>query len=75
MGLTVCKRAAVNGQSPSIGKRFHELGPKRGEDAPICVSRLFDWPRTRDEDVHESPGALLPVRTGRHMGNADQCPK
>jgi len=37
--------------------------------------RLFDWPRTGDEDVHESPGALLPVRTGRHMGDANQCPK
>jgi hypothetical protein len=33
---------------------------------------LFDWARTGNEDVHESPGALLPVRTGRHMGNADQ---
>jgi hypothetical protein len=75
MGLTVCSRAAVNGQIPSTGERFHELGPQRGEDALICVSRLFDWPRTCDEDVHESPGALLPVRTGRHMGNADQCPK
>jgi hypothetical protein len=36
---------------------------------------LFDWPRTRDEDVHESPGALLPVGTGRHVGDADQRPK
>jgi len=74
MGLTVCTRAAVNGRVPSIGKRFYELGPKRGEDALICFSRLFDFPRTRDEDVHESSGALLPVRTGRHMGNADQHP-
>jgi hypothetical protein len=38
-------------------------------------SRLFDWSRTSDEDIHESPGTLLPVRTGRHVGDADQCPK
>ena len=35
-------------------------------------ARLLDWPRTGDEDVNESLGALLPVRTGRHMGDADQ---
>ena len=38
-------------------------------------SDLFDWPRTSDEDVHESPGALPPVRTGRHVGDADQRSK
>jgi len=37
----------------------------------IQVSRLFNWPRTCDEDVHESPRALLPIRAGRHMGDAD----
>ena|SRR5437762_3151213 len=37
--------------------------------------RLFDWPRTSDEDIHESPGALLPVRTGRHVGDTDEGPK
>lgn len=37
--------------------------------------RLFDWPRTQDEDVHESSGALLPVWTGRYVGDADQRPK
>jgi hypothetical protein len=25
------------------------------------VLRLFDRPRTRDKDIHEPPGALLPV--------------
>jgi len=35
-------------------------------------ARLLDWPRTGDEDVHESPGALLPVGTGGHVGDADQ---
>ena len=38
----------------------------------VCVSRLVDSPRPRDEDVHESSGALLPVRTGRHVGDADK---
>ena len=33
---------------------------------------LSDWPRTPDEDVHESPGALLPVRTGGHTGDVDR---
>jgi len=41
----------------------------------IQVSRLFNWPRTCDEDVHESPRALLPIRAGRHMGDADQRPE
>src|SRR5580658_6036753 len=40
---------------------------------PKRTAHLLDWPRTGDEDVHESPGALLPVRAGRHMGDADQC--
>src|SRR5580698_10289408 len=44
-------------------------------DSQERCSGLFDWPRTRDEDVHQSPGALLPVRTGRHVGDADQRPK
>jgi hypothetical protein len=39
------------------------------------TASLFDWPRTGDEDIHESPGALLPVRTGCHVGDADQCPE
>ena len=36
---------------------------------------LFDWARTRDEDVHESSRALLPVRAGRYVRDADQRPK
>src|ERR1700692_2111820 len=32
----------------------------------VRVLRLFDWPRTRDKDVHESLGALLPVWAGRN---------
>lgn len=39
----------------------------------VRVSLLFDWPRTSDEDIHESPGTLLPVRTGCHVGDADKC--
>src|SRR5215472_17819326 len=39
------------------------------------ASVLFAWPRTGDEDIHESSGALLPVRAGRHVGNADKSTK
>ena len=34
--------------------------------------RLFDRPRTGDENLHQPPGALLPVRVGRQVGDADQ---
>jgi len=37
--------------------------------------RLFDCPRTYDEDVHEPSGALLPVGARRHVGDADQRPE
>ena len=30
------------------------------------------WARTGDEDVHQSPGTLLPVRAGGHVGDADK---
>jgi hypothetical protein len=36
---------------------------------------LFDWPRAGDEDIHQSPGALLPVRTGCHIGDAYEGPE
>ena len=36
---------------------------------------LLDWPRTRDEDIHKSPGAFLPVRAGRYVRDADQRAK
>jgi hypothetical protein len=36
---------------------------------------LFDWPRTRDEDIHEPPGALLPIRAGGHVSDADKSLK
>jgi hypothetical protein len=38
----------------------------------VCVWRLVDCPRTRDEDVHESSGALQPVKTGCHVEDADK---
>ncbi len=51
--------------------------PKSAFGSPnlTFAPRLFDWPRTSDEDIHQSPGALLPLRTGRNMGDADQRPK
>lgn len=36
---------------------------------------LFGGARTGDENIHESLRALLPVRTGGHAGDADECPK
>src|SRR5258708_5967516 len=35
----------------------------------------FDWPRTRDENIHKSSGALLPVRAEGHVGDSDQSAK
>ena len=43
--------------------------------SPFRILSLFDRPRAGDEDIHQSPGALLPVRVGRHVGDADQSPK
>jgi hypothetical protein len=36
---------------------------------------LSDRARTDDEDIYESLCALLPVRAGRHVGDADKSPK
>jgi len=41
----------------------------------ICYRTHLSGPRTGDEDVHQSPGALLPVRGGRNIGDADKCSK
>ena len=41
----------------------------------IMLSGSFQWPCTQDENLHHSPRALLPVRAGRHIGNADQSAK
>jgi hypothetical protein len=38
-----------------------------------CV--LFDWSCTGDENIHESPRALLPVRAGGYVRHADQSAK
>src|SRR5246127_1703803 len=40
----------------------------------VCQAyhRLSHCPRTSDEDIHQSPGALLPVRAGRHVSDADE---
>lgn len=35
----------------------------------------LDGPRTCDQDIHQSPGALLPVGTRGHVGHAYKCPK
>src|SRR4029077_6093855 len=36
---------------------------------------LLHWPRTFDQDVHESPGAILPVGAGGYVGDANQRAK
>src|ERR1700741_4836795 len=36
------------------------------------LSPVSHCPRTSDEDIHQSPGALLPVRAGRHVSDADE---
>jgi hypothetical protein len=39
------------------------------------VLGLFAWPRTGDENIDQPPGALLPVGTGGHVGDADKSPQ
>ncbi len=36
---------------------------------------LFDPSRTCNENVNKSPGALLPIAAGAHIGDADHGPK
>ena len=54
----------------SPGQCFHLL--RVGSRNVTFAQGLFDWARTGNEDVHESPGALLPVGTGGHVGDANQ---
>ena len=50
--------------------------------SPILLAEIqrladmsFQWPRTQNEYLHQSARALLPVRAGRHIGDADESPK
>jgi hypothetical protein len=36
---------------------------------------LLHGPRTFDQDIHESPGAFLPVGSGSYVGDANQRAK
>src|SRR5258708_33987774 len=36
---------------------------------------LFEWPRTTDEDIYESPCTLRPVGARRHIGDTAKRPK
>ena len=56
-------------------QRYKPLAEQQAAEYEDRVLRLLAWPRTRDEDVHESPGASLPVRAGRDVGDADQRSK
>jgi len=51
------------------------LLPDRRIEKPGSAPGLLDRPRTGDEDIDQSPRALLPVRAGRNIGNADQSAK
>jgi len=45
-----------------------------GRTTETKLSRSFQWPRTQDENLHQSPRALLPVRAGRDIGDTDKSP-
>ena len=42
---------------------------------PLSQIGLFHWSRTRDKDIHQPPGALLPVRAARYIRDADKRAK
>ena len=53
-----------------------DAGPDSVKQAVRPLTRrqrlsLPDGSGTRNQDIHESPGALLPVRAGRDTGDAD----
>jgi len=55
-----------------LGQSGHEseVNKWQRQTSPATVSRvrvlrLFDWPKTRDKDVHESLGVLPPVSAER----------
>ena len=58
---------------PLVGSEAPRKLPTLAFPVGANVKALFDWSRTRDEDIHQSSGALLPVRTGRHVRDADKC--
>src|ERR1700733_14508545 len=39
------------------------------------MSGSFQWPRTQDENLHQSPRALWPVRAGSDVGHTDKSAK
>ena len=48
-------------------------------DAPVRpiprAAEVISWPRAQDKNFHQSSRALLPVRAGRHIGDADEGPE
>jgi len=45
-----------------------------GDDLALASGSVV-WSGTRNEDIDESPRALLPVGTGRGVGDAGESPK
>ena len=62
---------------PSV---LHRHGGRRGKQAVQPLTQetalpLPDGSSARNQDIHESPGALLPIMAGAHMGDADKRTK
>ena len=51
---------------------FSYAGVNRGQKRNLD---LFDWLGTVDQDIDQSPGALLPVRAGGHVSDANKSPQ
>jgi hypothetical protein len=47
----------------------------RGEPQLTSRRGLSGWTRAGDKDLHQSPGARLPVVAESHMGGSDECSK
>ena len=75
--IRVQSQEMVKDVSGQLVKYVIELNsnPVRVADIPgVQISSLFPWPRTGDEDIDQSLGALLPIRAGCHAGHANQGP-
>jgi hypothetical protein len=60
-------KPSVRFEEEAFGKSCRQLGSQ--------IRALFEWPRTLDEDINESPGALPPVGAARYIGDTDKRPK
>jgi len=70
---TIPNTSSLEGSPSSYAHQYPRSLPRILE----LYRRPFDFncPRTGDENIHQSPGALLPVRAARHVGHPDQGAK